>query len=335
MSQQIKIEEILTILNPLAPIMQDNNVWEIMIDGFEQITVEKDGHLQEVASPFNSAEQFRQMIDALFALYDQRLDQNNPIGYLNLPNHSRCMAIIPPNAVDAPHFVLRQVVNKRPSWDDVIGWGSIPKTGYELIVDAVNAKRNILVVGGTGSGKTTVTGLIVEKFPANERTIIVEEEYEILTTHPRLVRLEAGGPGGISIDEILTAATRMRPDRLVFGNFSGPIAATVLQHFGMGYDGSLSQIHGTSVMDALRRLESYCLMANLGLGLSEIRQLIASGIQLIVHMQNLGENGRKVVDIVELSGVEDHRFILQPLMRFNPETNKSEFTLVKPSWQRS
>ena len=126
----------------------------------------------------------------------------------------------------------------------------------------------------------------------------------------------------------------MRPDRLVVGNLHGPSAAQVLQYFGMGFDGGLTHIHGTSVEDALRRLESYCLMADLGLGLPEIRHLIASGIQLITYQEHLAEGSRRIVAIAELRGVENHRYMLQPLMRYDKEAKRFDFMPVKPQWER-
>jgi pilus assembly protein CpaF len=305
-----------------------------MIDGPQRVLVERDGRVQEVESPFPSPEELQAMIDGLFGLYGIVLDAAHPIGYLRLPDHCRCTAVVPPNAVDGPLLVLRRIVGSRPTWDKLVEWGSIPQRAYDLLARAVHSRANILVSGSTGSGKTTVAGLIADLAPAEERVIVVEQEYEMDLKHPRTIRLEAGGPAGLSVEEVLAAAVRMRPDRLVVGDLSGPFATPALRYFGSGPDGSLTLIHGTSVQDALRRLESLCLMADLGLGLAEIRATVAAGIQLVTFQERLPDGSRKMVEIAELRGVEHLRYVLQPLMRYNRNTEQFEFTDAEPGWER-
>jgi len=331
----VRNEDILALVAPLDPLLSDDQIWEIMIDGHERVLVEREGgQIEQVESPFASAEELQTLIDDLFGLYDIKLDARNPVGYLRLPDHSRCMAVLPPNVVGGPHLVLRRIVGPRPTWDKLIGWGSLPQEAYDLLKSAVAARVNILVSGGPGAGKSTVTGLLTDLAPPEERLILVERDYEMQVEHPRVVRLEAGGPAGLTIETVLTAAMRMRPDRLIMGTLDGPVAARVLHAFGSGYDGCLSQIQGRSVTDALNRLEAFCLMANLGLGLTEIRHLIATGIGLVIHQERLSDGRRKLVEIVELRGVENHRYRLQPLMHYNQEVGQSEFTGVEPSWTR-
>jgi pilus assembly protein CpaF len=334
MNSQVKSEDVIRVAAPLEPILSDESVWEIMIDSHEQVLVARNGQVEQVESPFSSAEELQAFIDALFGLYGIKLDADNPVGYLRLPDHSRCMAIVPPNAVKGPHVVLRRVVGPRLTWDKLIEWQSVPQQAFDILKGAVRARMNILVSGGTGSGKTTVANLIAELSPPEERLVVVEQVFEMQVEHPRVVRLEAGGPADLTVEDVLTAAARMRPDRLIVGEILGPVAASVLHYFGIGYDGSLTLIHGTSVEDALNRLESFCLMANLGLGLAEIRHLIAGGIQLITHQEHLPDGRRKIVEIAELRGIENHRYVLQPLMRYNRQTEQFDFTGAKPSWER-
>lgn len=334
MNTTVSPDEIIRVVAPLDPILADTSVWQIMVDGPERVLVERDGRLEEVESPFSSAEELQALIDGLFGLYGIVLDAAHPVGYLRLPDHSRCTAVVPPNAVDGPHLVLRRIVGPRPTWDKLVEWGSIPQRAYDLLARAVHSRVNILVSGSTDSGKTTVTGLIAALAPAAERVIVVEQEYEMRLKRPRTVRLEAGGPAGLSMEEVLAAAVRMRPDRLVVGDLSGPFAAPALRYFGSGHDGSLTLIHGTSVKDALRRLESLCLMADLGLGLAEIRAMVAAGIQLVTFQERLPDGSRKMVEIAELRGLEHLRYVLQPLMRYNRDTEQFEFTDAKPGWER-
>jgi pilus assembly protein CpaF len=336
MKNQVKAEDILKIIEPIAAldaILADSEVWEIMIDSHERVLVDRAGQLEQVPSPFASAEELQHLIDDLFGLYGIQLNADNPIGYLRLPDHSRVMAIVPPNAVDGPHLVLRRIVGPRIGWERVFDDQAIPLQAYDLLKGAIEARTNMLICGGPGSGKTTLSSLIAEMVSPEERMIIVERAYEMQVNHPRVVRLEAGGPAGLSFEEMLTAATRMRPDRLIVGECNGPIAAAVLQHFGSGFDGSITHIHGTSVEDDLNRLESYCLMANLGLGLTEIRYLVASGLQLIVHLERQPDGKRKLVELVELCGIENGRYLLQPLMRYDHQNTQFEFTGVKPTWE--
>jgi pilus assembly protein CpaF len=333
MNSSVKAEDIQKIAQPLEAILADDLVWEIMIDGHERVMVERKGRIEEVQSPFASAEELQTFIDDLFGLYGITLNADNPVGDLRLPDHSRVMAVVPPNAVNGPYVVLRRIAGPQIRWEQLMGWGTLTQETYDLLKSAVAARVSILVAGGTGSGKTTIANLIAKLSPPEDRLIVVERLYEMQVQHPRVIRLEAGGPANLSFEDVLAAATRMRPDRLIVGELTGPIAASVLQAIGNGYDGSLTNIHATSVEDSLNRLESFCLMANLGLGLPEIRLLIAGGIQLIVQQERLPDGSRKIVEIAELRGVENHRYILQPLMRYNKDAQKTEFTGVKPGWE--
>jgi pilus assembly protein CpaF len=220
------------------------------------------------------------------------------------------------------------------TWDKLIEWGSVAQGAYDLIRSAVAARANILIAGGTASGKTTMANLVAELCLPEERLIVVEQVYEMRIEHPRVLHLEAGGPSDLPFEDLLAAATHMCPDRLIVSELAGPAAAGVLQHFGSGYDGSLATIHGKSVQDALARLESYCLMADLGLGLAEIRTLIASGIQLITYQERLADGTRKLTDMVELRGVENQRYVLQPLMRYEGENGRFQFTGMVPTWEQ-
>ena len=327
-------EEIVHIVAPLEPLLADERICEIMIDRYDRVLVERERKVVQVESPFSSVEELQALIDGLFGLYGVVLDANNPVGYLRLPDHSCATAVVPPNAVEGPCLVLRRMVGPPLTWDKLIEFNAVPQKAYELLKRAMEAAVNILVSGGTSSGKTTLANRIAELAPAEQRLIVVEQTYEMQVNHPRTVRLEAGGPAGLGFEEVLTAATRMRPDRLIVGEISGPVAVPVLQRFASGHEGSLTNIHGTSATDSLHRLEAFCLMANLGLGMTEIRHLIASAIRLITHQERMPDGSRKVLEMVELCGIEDARYVLQPLMRYDQESGQFEFTGVRPSWEQ-
>lgn len=335
MNKQVTPEEIFEVIKPLDAILSDSSVWEIMIDSYDRMLVDRGEHVEQIESPFESADEYQAMIDALFGLYDITLNAGNPIGYLTFPDHSRCMAVVPPVANDGPYMVLRRIQGPSITWEDLINWKSVTPEIRELLKTAIEAPVNILVSGGTGSGKTTIARLIAQLIPPQERLIVAEKLYEIgEINHPRTIRLTSGQHGQVTFDEVLKAASRMRPDWLLVGELQGAEALQVLQTLGMGYSG-ITTIHSTGIEDALARLESMCLMANVGLGLGEIRQMIASSIKLLVHQERIRENRRVITDIVELLGVENHRYVLQPLFHYNPETDVSEPTGSKPSWEES
>jgi pilus assembly protein CpaF len=335
MRAKVTPQDIFPIAAPLDPLLSDPGITEIMIDRYDRVlVVTHENRLEQVASPFAAPEELQALIDGLFGLYGIRLDADHPVGELHLPDHSRATAVVPPNAVEGPHLVLRRMPQPYLTWDKLIEWQSVAQGAYDLIRSALAARANILIAGGTASGKTTVANMIADLCPPEERLIVIEQVYEMQIQHPRVLRLEAGGPSGLSIEDLLAAATHMGPDRLIVGELAGPAAAAVLQHFGSGYDGSLATIHGKSLANALDRLESYCLMADLGLGLAEIRTLIASGVQLITYQERMPDGSRKLVDMVELRGVENQRYVLQPLMRYDREAGQFEFTGITPTWER-
>jgi len=189
-----------------------------------------------------------------------------------------------------------------------------------------------IIAGGTGSGKTTVANVLTDEFPDDERIVVVESVYELQPRLERFVRLAADSSPDHSMDDLVELAAKMRPDRLVIGELHGPEAFQTLNIFNMGHDGSLTVLHASSPEDGLARLETMCLMANLGLGLNEIRTLIASALQLITYQERLPDGSRKLTQIVEILGLENGRYVLQPLFRYNPETKIIESTGYQPSW---
>ncbi len=323
----------LQALGPLVPFYNDPEVHEIMVDAFNKVIVDRNGKLVDAEVNFDSPETLREVIDTIMALGGVTLGPEQTSGHVRFPDASRCLAVIPPTAVDGPYLVIRKTHSGQFGMDQLLEWGSVSPEEYELLKSAIQNRLNILIAGGTGSGKTTFANVLTDEFPDEERIVVVESVYELQPRIRRFVRLAADSSPDHSMADLVNLAAKMRPDRLVVGELHGPEAFHALNVFNIGHDGSLTIIHSSGPEDALARLESMCLMANLGLGLSEIRAIIASALQLITYQQLLPDGTRKLTHIVELRGLENGRYVLQPLFRYNPETKKIEPTGVKPSWE--
>jgi len=199
-------------------------------------------------------------------------------------------------------------------------------------MSAVRAPVNILVTGGNGSGKTTLLNLLAESAPAHERLVVVGEAEELPVTHPRRIHLAASSQANLSVSDLLSTAAKMRPDWIVFSELRGAEALPLLQIFSLGVSG-MTSLHAASAVEALARLEALCLMANLGLGLAEIRAQIVSAFRLITCQRRFPNGARRLTEVVEVLGLEDGRYLLQPLMHDNAETGQLERTAAKPSWE--
>ena len=325
--------EILEALGKLAPLFTDPEVVEIMVDSPSQVIFDRNGELRDSEIRFESEIELRTLIDGVLGLGGLKLGPEKTSGHIRFPDGSRMLAVIPPTALNGPYLVLRKNRTNQLSMDDLICWKSVSQEQYQLLQSAIRTRQNILIAGGTGSGKTTFANTLTDEFPDHERIIAVEAINELQPRVQRIVRLIADNSPDHTFADLIDLASKMRPDRLVIGELTGSEAMKALEIFNRGHDGSLATLHASSPEDALARLETMCLMANLGLGLAEIRILIASAIQLITYQQHLPNGSRKLTQIVELQGLENGRYVLNPLFRYNPATDKIEATGSKPSWQ--
>lgn len=326
--------EVLTALGPLAPLMEDPAITEILADAPDRVYFERKGQLEDSTVKFDSPEHLRAVIDAVLALDNVALGPGQTAAEIRLPDGSRFLGLIPPTAADGPCLTIRKFFKSGVTVEKLYEWGAMTPEEHALIVSAIQARRNILFAGDTGSGKTTVINLLTGSIPANERVVTVEETLELQPRAQRVVRLAVENSSGMTFTELINIAARTRPDRLIFGEMRGPEVMRMLQIMSVGHDGAMSTLHATGPEDALARLESFCLMANLGLGLGEIRSLIAATIGLIVFLQRRPNGARKVMQITEVRGLEHDRYVLQPLFRYNPDTNAHEATGAKPGWER-
>jgi pilus assembly protein CpaF len=321
-----------TALAPLEPLLTDPSVTEIMVDRIDRVLCVRAGQVQETGIRFESIEDLRAAIDAALALGGVKFEPGQTIAEARLSDDSRVLAALPPTAVDGPYLVVRKIYRSPVTREKLIEFGAISREAFALINSAILARQNIIVAGGAASGKTTLLNILTEQIPAEERVITVEDAVELQAHHPRLIRMAAEQSSGLTYLDVIDAASKMRPERLVFGELRGGEAMRILDLMSVGHDGSLMTMHAQSAEDALTRLEAMCLMANLGLGLSEIRYRIASAVNVIITQLRLPAGYRRVIQITELRGLENDRYVLQPLMRYHDDTGVFEIMSIAPSW---
>jgi len=316
----------------ILPLLEDGEITEIMIDGTERITVEKRGKIEDTGLRFSSNDEVQAVIRESLKMAGTDLEEDKTLYDVRLGDNSRMIAILSPTSIQGHSVIFRKWMKTPISWDNLLEYNAISPEGRDLIQRSLNAHVSILVIGGTGSGKTTIVNRIAELIPSDERVVVVEQAHELQFVHPRSIFLEAGATIAVTLNDLLTAGSKMRPDWLVIGELNGAEALRAVQLMGNGHN-AITTMHATSAENALTRLEAMCLKANLGLGLDEIRQAIVSALRFIVYQERLPAGKRKILQMVELKGLEDGRYILQPLMRYDPEKDAFEMTGVQPSWQ--
>ena len=322
--------------NPFAlitPLLEDPEITEIMIDGTERITIEKRNGIEDTGLRFQSDDEVKAVIKEALKMAGVELEDGKTIYDVRLGDNSRMIAILSPTSIHGHNVTLRKWMKKQITWEKLLEHNSISAEARDVIQSALHAHVSILMAGGTGSGKTRFANRVVELISPEERVVAIEQAHELQFDHPRSIFLEAAGAIAIPMNDLLTAGSKMRPDWLVIGELHGAEALHALQIMGSGHN-VISTMHATSAENALTRLEALCLMANLGLGMDEIRQTIVSALRLIIYQERLPNGQRKVVQLVELKGLEDGRYILQPLMRYNPEQDTFEMTGMKPGWEK-
>jgi len=320
-------------LGPIAKLFEDPQVMEIMIDGTQRVTVEKRGKIEDTGIRFKTNDEVMAVIEATLKTAGVEMEEGRTVYEVRLTDNSRMSAVLMPTAIDGHCVIFRKWMSNQITWEKLLEFNAITPEMRDLIQSAINAHVGILIAGGTASGKTTVANRVAELIPADERVVVVEDSHQYQIKHPRAIFLEAKGTPNMTMNDVINAGSKMRPDWLVVGELEGAEAMRAMQTFGTGYSG-ITTMHATSAENALTRLETMCLMANLGVGMEDIRQIIVSGLRLIAYQERLPNGQRKVVQIVELKGLEDGRYILQPLVRYNAEKDQFESTGMKASWQK-
>lgn len=302
------LEETLGV-GPLAPLLADPAVTDVLVNGPYRVFIERFGRLETTDVRFRDAEHLVRIIQRIAARVGRRIDEASPMVDARLPDGSRVNATLPPVTIDGPTLSIRRFGRRRLRRDELMELGMFSPAMRELMEWVVRGGKNILISGGTGSGKSTFLGAIAETIPNHERIVTIEDAAELILDQEHVVRMETRPPnveglGRIAARDLVINALRMRPDRIIVGEVRGGEALDMLQAMNTGHDGSLTTIHANSPRDALARLETMVLMAGLDLPSRAIREQIVSAIQLVVHIRRCEDGVRRVQSVAEITGME-------------------------------
>lgn len=311
-------------LGPIQPLMDDEAVSEVMVNGPQQVYVERKGKLTLTNVKFKDNEHVLSVIERIIAPLGRRLDESSPMVDARTTDGSRVNAIIPPLAIDGPSLTIRKFSKIPLTVADLIRFGSFTEEFAMFVNASVASRLNIIVSGGTGSGKTTLLNVLSSFIPSDNRIVTIEDSAELQLRQDHVVRLETRPPnvegrGAVTIRDLVRNSLRMRPDRLVIGEVRGGEALDMLQAMNTGHDGSLATAHSNSPRDTLSRLETMVLMAGMDLPLRAIRQQVASAVDMIVHIERLRDGSRRIVYCTEVLGMEGETILMQDIFHFVEE----------------
>jgi pilus assembly protein CpaF len=306
---------------PVEPYLADDSVSEVMVNGPNQLYVERGGRLAQVPARFINSDSLMRVIERIVTPLGRRIDEGVPMVDARLPDGSRVNAIIPPLSLVGPILTIRKFARQRFSMDRLVEIGALTAQMAEFLQTCVLFRKNIIVSGGTGSGKTTFLNALSESIPASERIVTIEDAAELRLAQPHVLSLEARpanveGRGEVTIRDLVRNALRMRPDRILVGECRGGEALDMLQAMNTGHDGSLTTGHANSPRDLLSRLEVMVLMAGMELPVRAIREQISSAVHIIVQQTRFSDGRRRVTSIVEIDGMEGDVILTQPLFAF-------------------
>jgi pilus assembly protein CpaF len=315
---------------PLEPFLRDPEITEVMVNGHEQIYVERGGRLYHVDAAFSDEAHLRRTIDKIVGNVGRRVDEASPMVDARLPDGSRVNAIISPVALDGAMLTIRKFATDPFTVHDLVSFGTMTPAVANLLAACVRGRLNILISGGTGSGKTTTLNVVSSFVPADERIVTIEDAAELQLRQEHVVRLETRpanieGRGEITTRDLVRNALRMRPDRIIVGEVRDGAALDMLQAMNTGHDGSLTTLHSNSARDALARLETMVLMAGIDLPTRAIREQASSALDLIVHQERLRDGSRRITNITEVTGMESDVITLQDLFVYDFHAGVDEF----------
>jgi pilus assembly protein CpaF len=322
----------LEALGPLRPLIDDDSLTEIMVNGPDMVYVERKGKILLTDVRFDSEEHLLRVIDTIVSSVGRRIDQRSPLCDARLLDGSRVNAAIAPVTLDGPILTIRKFSKDPYQVNDLIGFGTLTQESAAFIQACVLARANVVVSGGTGTGKTTLLNVCSSFIPIDERIVTIEDAAELQLHQEHVCRMESrpsdvNGEGRITIRDLVANSLRMRPDRIVVGECRGGEALDMLQAMNTGHDGSLTTVHANNPRETLSRLETLVLMAGMDLPLKAIRQQISSAINLVIQLSRLKDGSRKVTSISELVGMEGDTITMQEIFKFeskgaDPATGK-------------
>ena len=308
-------------LGPITPLLLDDDVSDILVNTHRQVYIEKHGKLHLTPVVFRDDAHLRLVIDRIVSRVGRRIDESTPQVDARLPDGSRVNAIIPPAAIDGPILSIRRFRRNALAIDQLLDFGTMSAEMAEFLTGCIRSRLNMLITGGTGSGKTTVLNIMSRYIPTDERIVTIEDSAELMLQQPHVVRLETRPPniegrGQITQRDLVKNALRMRPDRIIVGEVRGDEVIDMLQAMNTGHDGSLTTIHSNGPRDALHRLQNLVLMSGHELPDRAIREQIASALDLMVHVSRMSDGTRKMLSIQELVGMEGPVVTMQEVFRF-------------------
>jgi pilus assembly protein CpaF len=294
---------------PIQPLLEDETITEVMVNGAKNIYIERAGKIVRVPMAFESDEHVMRIIDRIVAPLGRRIDESSPYVDARLPDGSRVNAIIPPISLVGPVLTVRKFAKNPITLEQLIQYGTITPEALQFLKACVESKLNMIISGGTGSGKTTLLNILSQYIPGDERIVTVENAAELQLRQEHVVTLESRPPniegrGEVTIRQLVINCLRMRPDRIIVGEIRDEAALDMLQAMNTGHDGSMTTAHSNSPRDTLARLETMVMMAGMELPVRAIREQVSSAIDLIIHQERMRDGTRKVVNITEVSGME-------------------------------
>ena len=306
---------------PIEPLLNDDAVTEIMVNGPRQVWVERRGVIEETPVAFDDDAHVRRIIDRIVAPLGRRIDESSPMVDARLPDGSRVNAVIPPLALIGPTLTIRKFSRRRLTMQHLVEYGTLSPEAAEFLAACVHGRANIIISGGTGSGKTTLLNALSAYVPDHERIITIEDAAELALHQRHVVPLEARpanaeGRGRVTIGQLLVNALRMRPDRIIVGECRAGEALDMLQAMNTGHDGSMATLHANGARDALARLETMVLMAGADLPHRAIREQIAAAVNIVIQQDRLQDGSRRITEIAEVQGLQGDVITVEPLFRF-------------------
>jgi pilus assembly protein CpaF len=313
---------------PLEPLLRDDSVTEVMVNASDQIFVERAGKIEKTTTAFVDDAHLLRIIDKIVSQVGRRVDESSPMVDARLPDGSRVNAIIPPLSLRGPVLTIRKFARDPYTMDDLINFGTLGAKSAHFLAACVQGKLNMLISGGTGTGKTTTLNALSAFVPGDERIVTIEDAAELQLQQEHVITLEARPPniegqGEVRIRELVRNALRMRPDRIIVGEVRGPETLDMLQAMNTGHEGSLTTIHANSPRDALSRIETLVLTAGVELPLRAIREQVASAFDVLVQIERLVDGSRRITRITEVLGMESDVITLQDIFIAKPPDEES------------